>query len=162
MISDPTGPAQHLLPPKPASDCDHSAAFGIESQMPGGERDILRSKWILPAPVPLHLPASPKDTHSEIGITVPLCQSLINKQAQVVGWVLGHVLLSLGEAHACAHASTHTHTHTRSLITNVTYCGLSSPTFLLTCEHKQTHIHTERFCCLLFTNTESFSNTSSS
>ena len=65
----------HLLPPKPASDCDHSAAFEIEAQVPGGERDIPRSKWTLPTPIPLYLPQSPKDTNSETGITYPLPES---------------------------------------------------------------------------------------
>lgn len=65
----------HLLLPKPASDCGHSAASEVEAQVPGGERDIPRSKRTLPAPIPLYLPQSPKDTNSEAGITYPLPES---------------------------------------------------------------------------------------
>ena len=65
--------------------------------MPGGERDIPRSKWIQPTPVPPYLPQSPKDISSETGITAPLGQNHSDTQAQMMGWVLGGVLRSLGK-----------------------------------------------------------------
>lgn len=102
----------HLRAPKPDSDCEQSAVFEIEAQMPGGERDIPQSKWILPTPVPPYLPPSPKDISSETGITAPLCQNLSDTQAQMVSWVLGGGLPSLGKVfthtRVCAHAHTHT------------------------------------------------------
>lgn len=75
--------------------------------MPGGERDIPRSKWIPPTPVPPYVPQSPKDISSETSITAPLRQNLSDTQVQMVSWVLGGGLQSLGKV--CTHMRTHTH-----------------------------------------------------
>ena len=54
--------------------------------MPGGERGIPRSKWILPTPVPPYVPRSPKDISSETGITGPSARvSVIHRRRAELG-----------------------------------------------------------------------------
>ena len=81
--------------------------------MPGGERDIPRSKWMLPTPVPPYIPQSPKDISSETGITAPLCQNLSDTQAPLPesqGYTGADAELGPGRWAAVFRESVRTHT----------------------------------------------------